>query len=137
VTVLSEIADQARQEREEALDSGKKDHNAYYVLGTGGIVFGLIAGGTGFAEAGPLVTGIAGLVAAGFTALQTFLKPEERATYHWDRAADFADVALEARQYEEAGDAGNEAVTHLRNRLAEIRRRQFQAVTPPNKDPGS
>lgn len=126
MSILGEIESEAREFAAQSQSWGNRNHASHDVLGVLAIVAGLLAGSSGFAEWSPAITGAAGFGAALLAGLQSFLRSEDKARYHWDIAADLSDIALEARQF-----AGREAppsedeVTMLRQRLLDVRRRRF------------
>jgi hypothetical protein len=125
VKVLDRIINDSATEGGRAAKFGERNH--YMFLGFGGlaIVLGGLAGAGGAFGWPGVVIAFFGFLAAAFAGLQTFFNAEEKARFHWTRAADFKAVAREGEILASDSNITRADVETLSERLKEIDGRQF------------
>jgi len=134
--LLERIQNEAEAEDLKAGRWGQLNHLAYMVFGLAAIVAGVIAGVSGAAGWAAWLITIAGFAAAILAGAQTFLKTEEKARFHWKRAADFKAIRRDAVITAAEPGATTADVRAISTRLEEVQGREFQAPERPAQQGG-
>jgi len=124
---LSTIRREAQEDAGKSARWGQINHISYMVFGILAIIAGVLAGISGGASWPSWLTAVAGFAAALLAGLQTFLNAEDKARYHWKKAADLRALDRRAEILASQDNPSAVAVQELSDRLEEIQGRPFAA----------
>jgi hypothetical protein len=125
---IGTVIQHTESDRREAHRWARTNQVLYYVLGIAGIVAGLVAGSSAIADRAVAVTAIAGFLAAGLAAIQTFVDPKRKADAYWRKVFDLRDLLVrEQTAAQHAQEPTDEMVDGFAAELAAISKRPLMA----------
>jgi hypothetical protein len=126
---LEEIISEAEQEEASAHKWGRYDHWIHLCVGALAVVAGVLAGISGVGDWQRAITVVAGFAAAALTGFQTLAQAEGRSRLHYQKRADFGNVALKGRILaDQTSPPSDDELSALADQLTEVRARIFQDV---------
>jgi hypothetical protein len=133
--LLAEIRRDTLDDARKADSWAERNHWSHIVFGIAAVIAGTVAGVSGAASWPAWLTAIAGFGAALLAGLQTFLKAEEKAQFHWRRAADLKAIARDAGIMAAESETTTADVRELSRRYEDVQGRQFGPSERPASGP--
>ncbi len=129
IEALNRYETEAAELAKGAQGKGTSHHRTYYVVGVAAILAGAAAGGLGFSNGDPILTGLGGVAASVLAGIQALFQLETKAQYHYAKAADYNRVRRTCIRYRARSEPPTQdELKGIEERLGETQARPFQPV---------